>query len=270
MALQRYVELPAPPARVGGLLAAALPLPAGWERGVTFPTTGCIGPWVVGECPDTPDLKPTDRPGSATFDPVAIGAGLECSTLATPGGIDAAPVLDATAEWALAREFATGAASARDAATVGGGNPSMAGSVTENLGDAADPTEAIACLEQAAAAAMWGRPVWLHTSPAGGTWLYDAGVLVRDGQRWRTVAGSTVVVSPGYVGVGVPDLVATIPIFATGPVWAGLGQRDALASINREDNTSESRVEDIALALFDPCYVGVVGTGVEPCTIAVP
>lgn len=262
MAFERRIDL-VPPVRVGALLAAALPLPDGWNRGVTFSTTGCIGPFTVGPCPTDVNLKAATRPGLATFAPVSIGAALECSTLGHDVTPAAGDVLDVTAEFAIARELATGNASERD--NPDGGNPSLTGSVTDNLGDLGDPTAALACLEQRASAATYGRTVYVHTSPAVGTHLAAAGAIWRDGTRWRTAAGSPIVLSPGYTALAAFDGITSLPMFATGPVYAAIGQRDTLADVNREVNTATARVEDIALAVFDPCYVGAVGSSLSPC-----
>lgn len=269
MALERPVTLDPPGATPGGLLAAALTLPAGWERGITFTGDACLGPWTVGPCPAAVGLKPTSHGTTWTFQPFAVGAGIECSTMGAPDGVDATRVLNATVEWAVAHELATGEASARDADGTFVGNPSLIDNVTIDLGDADDVVAAVGCLEQVAAEAMYGRPVWLHTSPAVGVALDDAGIMRRDGLRWRTANGSTVILSPGYSNLGTVGNGgnASLGIVATAPVYAALGQRDVMTSIDRDTNTSESRAEDVALAAFDPCFVGLVGSGVAPCVV---
>lgn len=272
VALARTVQLtpPAPPG--GGLLAHALPLPAGWERGITFSTHGCTRPFTVGPCPTDPDLKQPQRPaGSGTFMPVTIGMALECSSLGGGPSPDAGTGLDATLDYALVFELATAAASTRDRdGTLPVGNVSLA--AAHSLGDGADPVAALAALETAALSAGAGRPITLFTTPAGATYLKDEGLLWRDGTTWRTVNGSPLIVSVALHDAGiVPHGVTTAPLWATGPVYAAAGHRDMLTATDRTVNTVTVRAEDLAMVAFDPCVLFGVGLGKpEPVSYTPP
>lgn len=246
----------APPARTpGGLLEAARPLPGGWERGVSWLGTQCVPTFSTGECPEG-DFKPTGEPSLSSWSPYQVGTALECEMRGVPDldGL-ANGALDGALDYAVTRELATGEASNRD----GGANPSLVGSVTEDLGDATDAVTALACLEQAAAVALFGRLAYIHVKPMIATHLLSGRAIWRDGTRWRTAYGSTVVIGAGYTGLDVD--VQTGTIWGTGEVWAATGQRDTLTSTDRSTNVGESRAEQVALAVFDPCWVAAVGTG---------
>jgi hypothetical protein len=254
MPLPNSVELAAT-RTPGGLLASARPLPEGWTRGIRFAQTGCIDPFTVGECPDSPDLKPLSTvDGVAEFRPYSVGAAVTCTTLdnSRPSAGWAEQAQDATADYAVAYELLTGIASARDSGAGFAGNPSLEGSVTSDLGDATTSLGGLACLESDAATNLKGRQVFLHVSTAD--MMLSLEGLWRDGARWRTPYGSIVLASAAYpVGT----------MFATGDVWASVGLRETLLSVERSVNDDEARTEQVALAVFDPCYVGTIGTGLE-------
>lgn len=237
-----------PPRRTpGGLLDVARPLPSGWERGVTFASTQCVDPFADGVCV-TGDKPALERVTIGTYDPFWVGVGLTCTTLS---GFDvtakAGDVADVTAEHVVAEELATGAAS---------GNPSLTGSVTDDLGAIPLVVDAIACLDLSAAAALSGRQAFLHMGPEVATHALAERAIWRDGRMWRTAYGSLVVISSGYADVEVGT------IWATGDVWAGVGARDSVVTHDRQVNDVEVRAETVGLAVFDPCYVGRAATGV--------
>ena len=267
MSLPRSVQLPSPGASAAGLLQQALPLPSGWERGISFAQTGCLAPFVVGECPSADDLKAAQRPGAAvTFRPVQVGQAVECSTLSGADPVDAGALLDVTASDALEAELYAATASTRDKPPDPAlGNPSLSTSITSDLGDLDDVVQAVGCAEQTAAGLVHGRRLWVHLSVAAAAAAAAAQVIWRDGTRWRTTYGSTVLISPNLVAPA--GTVTSLPVFVTLPVYAGLGQRQVLQDVDRTVNTATWRVEDIGLVAFDPCVVVIAGTGVT-CSAA--
>ena len=267
MSLPRDVRLPSPGASSSGLLQQALPLPTGWERGISFPRTGCLAPFVVGECPDDDDLKVAQSiPGSSTFRPVMLGQAVKCSTLSGEDVIDAGQLLDVTASDALEDELYAATASTRDKppdpAT---GNPSLSTSITTDLGDLDDVVQAVGCAEQTAAGLVYGRRLWVHMGIAVATAAAAANAIWRDGTRWRTPYGSTVLISPNLAAPA--GTVTTLPVFVTLPIYAGLGQRETLLDYDRKLNVATTRVEDVGMVAFDPCMVAIAGTGLS-CTAA--
>jgi hypothetical protein len=196
------------------------------------------------------------------FVPVFVGVGMECNTLSRFDTAAAATdALSGSLEFAAAREFATGEVSAHDAGPGGVGNPSLVGSVTDDLGDKGSVVEAVACVEAALAVGLSGRLGFLHMAPSVAAHALAARVIWRDGITWRTASGHVVVVSPGYEGVEQPGV--TGPVWGTGEVYAATGSRETMTAVDRAVNTRETVTEDIALAAFDPCFVAVAGSGIE-------
>jgi hypothetical protein len=276
------------PAVVGGLLSGACPLPADWERGISFQDTACLTPTVMGECPTCPDLKPTQRATTETFRPVSLITAIECSTF---GGIDiqqtASQTLAETSSWALARELLTGEASRRDAnpnAIDGaGGNPALQTHAT--LIDSPEgaigipwPT-GLGCLEQALADATGGRRGYILIGPELALELWP--FLIREGNRVTTLTGTRVIVDPGFDGRppvdaspgespgcepwnsgGEPLQGDPMYIYAVAGLWAQVGQEAMISDVNRENNTASARAEAPALAAFTPCAAFAMNSGI--------
>lgn len=261
MALQTRVTLPASGRPAGGLLAAARPLEGEWWRGITFSSTQCTVPQVVGaECTDNPDEKETQRPGSAvTFDIFGVLHSIDCTTMGnTDVGALAEQALDVTREFAVAREFLTGASS---------GNPSLADATV--LTASTDPVAALGCLDQKAAEALSGRLAFIHASPSIATTWMAASAIRLDGRTWRTALGNVVVVSAGYDG-RTPGGAAPVNggpqfAYATGEVYAATIKADTLDAVDRSINTRIATAEDVALVAFDPCFAIAMDTGVNLC-----
>lgn len=285
MAIPTRITLPPSGRPVGGLLSAARPLGGEWWRGVTFASLQCVAPQSVGTaCSDEEaTTKVAQRPGELrTFETFAAVLALECSTL---GGVNlsemAEDALDVVREFSVARELLTGAAS---------GNPSLAGvtcgdppasCVTDDLGTATDPVAALGCLDQTAAEALSGRLAFIHASPAILAAWMAASAIWRDGRLWRTALGSVVVGSAGYdgraPGGAAPVSGASLYAYATGEVYAATsaggrapsvpqpGERDTLESVDRSVNTATAISEDVALVVFDPCFVAAIDTTVTLC-----
>ena len=246
--------------RTGGLLALARGLPAGWERGISFTDASCTLPVVMGECPTGDDLKPAQGLDTDTFRPVELIQAIACTTLGGgPPTNVAGEALDQTRDYALARELLTGAASARDAADPDHANPSLVGTAVP-LATTPFLAGALACLEARMAYATGGRDGFVLAGVDMATHLLANDLIWRDGSRWRTAAGSTVVISAGFDGRGPgatapPDAGDMLSLYAVANLWAGVGTRTVLSDVNRADNTATERVEDVALAAFPTCAV---------------
>ena len=246
-------------APAGGLLALSRGLPDRWERGISWADTSCTRPVAMGECPTADDLKPPQPVSVETFRPVELIQSIECTTLGGgPAGL-AGLALDATRDYALAHELLTGEASARDASDPEHANPSLVGAAVD-LGAFPFLAQAVACLDQRLASATAGRGGYLLVGADMATYLLANRLIWRDGARWRTAAGSTVIVSAGFDGRGPGDTAppaagAALAIYAVANVWTGIGSRSLLADVNRANNTATERAEDLALAAFTTCAV---------------
>lgn len=243
-----------------GLLAQALPLPDGWQRGgIGFEDPNCLTPTVMGQCPDIgAELKPTERVESHEFRSYSLIQAVACTTM---GGTDVRGLANSeiarTGGFALARELLTGAASTRDTPVP---NPTLVDTATD-LGAVFETVAgSLACLESSLADLNSGRGGVILAPIAWATQALAERVLWRDGARWRTVTGAPVIISGGFDGRG-PGAVAApaagepVYAYATTAVWAGVGTVDTYADTNREINTDSARAEQVALAAFSPCAV---------------
>lgn len=260
------------PVVTGGLLTAARPLPQGWQRGISFLDTSCLSPVTMGECPTLAGLKPGQRPEAATFRPFSVVQAVECTT-ASQLDLSAlsASELDRTRDAAIARELLTGQATARDAGPASTGNPALVhdagdlGAAFTSVGDA------IAAVEASVLAANWGRGVVLLVPVAVLVHAVAASAVWRDGARWRTASGGTVIASAGFDGRGPGDTAAPAPgaplyLYGVSGVWASVGERAVYQSLDRAVNTDTARAEDIALAVYEPCavFAAAATTVVQP------
>lgn len=242
MALKTVIDLPAPTRAAGGLLSAARPLPAGWERGVMFNGSTCLGPQTWPFCPPEASPPPEEKEYDtlseiAEFGPLGIYQGIECTTFSVDrAATSAAEALNVTAEYQLAHELATGEAT---------GNPSLADATP--LSAASSVVEAIGAADMAAAEFLFGRLAFVHVSPGVLVEAVAATVLLREGRSWRTPGGHMVVSSPGYHSLA--DV-----IYVTPEVFASLGVPETTVDINRAINQSFAQAEQIGLAAFDPCF----------------
>lgn len=245
-------------------MAAARPIGGEWWRGVTFSSPVCAVPQTFGGCDGQGTSggfeKTYQRPSTVqTFEAFGVLQAIECSTLGRTNVSQLAEEsLDVTREFAVARELLTGIAS---------GNPSLASATV--ISTATDPVHALGCLDQAAAENLSGRLAYIHASPALGNAWMAANVIWRDGRLWRTSLGSVVVVAAGYDGRApggdAPSVGEQLYAYATAEVYAEVGQRETRQTIDRTVNTAEAWAEEAAIVVFDPCWVGAVGTQVELC-----
>lgn len=276
------------PAVAGGLLQGGCPLPAGWERGISFQDTACLLPTVMGECPTCNDLKPTQQADTVTFRPVSLITAFLCSTF---GGIDVRQVasanLDETADYALAREMLTGQAALRDANpnVVGRlGNPSLQHDATDLGDEFTGPVAALGCIEQALADATGGRVGYVLIGPEIALRLGEAGVLLREAGRLLTTTGTRVIVTGGFDGrapidespgeespgdpcvpwnsTGAPVMGDELYMYGTASVWSGVGRPLKRDDVDRANNTASAREERVALPVFTPCATFAAGSGV--------
>lgn len=218
------------------LLTTALPAPAGWTQGLSIPFYGCGEPLLQNRCVTANDEP--KRESVAEFYPFGINQGATCSTLGrSDQKAHASGRLDATTEWAVARQLATDG--------LGLDTPSFADGTSLGTVADADFTLALGVLEQAASDAGYGSVWWIHSSVLGASYLANAG-LVSDN---RTASDAPVIVSPGYP---VPDA-TTVRLWATGPVWVGLGDSFVLNDVDWRTNDANAYANRDALVAFDPC-----------------
>lgn len=218
------------------LLDVALPAPDGWLQGLSVPFYGCGAPVLQDRCVAANDEP--HRTGVAEFYPFGISQGAACSTLSRlDQKSHAAGRLDATTEWAVARQLATD--------TLSLGTPSFADGTDLGTVANADFVLAVATLEQAAADAGFGTPWWLHAPVKAAAYLSDQSQL-RDG---LSPNGAPWVISPGYPVEGA----TTIRLWATGPVWAGVADPFVLNDVDWSTNEDEAYAQREAIVAFDPC-----------------
>lgn len=223
-------------ARPGGILASALPAPAGWVQGLSIPFYGCGEPVLLDRCVSADDTL--HKPGVAEFQPFGIRQGATCSSLSR---LDqkkhAEGRLDATTEWGVARQLATDG--------IGLGTPSFEDGVDLGTVSNGDFVLAVATLEQAAADAGFGAQWWLHAPIKAAAFLTKADALKDE----KSPSGAPWVISPGYPVQGA----TTIRLWATGPVWAAVDEPFVISDLDRRTNGDEAFAQRSAIVAFDPC-----------------
>jgi len=251
--------------RLGGACAEDLPLSPDREPQADEHTEVNGDPGTPGE---TLELKPLGRPVEAVFTPVTLIMSVACTGAGRQAVENLAGAeLDLARDMVLAAELFTGGTSARDTPRAGGvaaGNPSLVGSAI-SVGEYGSVAQAVGCLEEALLRANGGRGGVLFASLVWQAFLRDAGLVWRDGARWRSPSGLLVVVSPAFDGrapgaTEAPAQGENTFLYAAGNVWAGIGERWQLDSFDRAVNTIESRAEDIGMVVFPPCAVFAAGS----------
>lgn len=224
--------------RKGGILAASLPAPEGWLQGLSIPFFGCGEPVLQDRCVTANDVP--HKTSVAEFNPFGISQGAACSSLSRLNQRrHAEGRLDATTEWAVARQLATD--------QMGLGTPSFADGV--DLGTVADGdfVLAVGTLEQAAADAGFGTQWWLHAPVKAAAYLAARNLIDNDDNQ--SPSNAPWVISPGYPVEGP----TTIRLWATGPVWAGVDEPLVLDALDRRNNQDEAYAQRSAIVAFDPC-----------------
>lgn len=234
----------------GGLLARSLPAPAGWERGgIAIPFYGCGEPVLRDKCVVGEDIPHQGGP-AVEFPSVPIEQGSMCSTSGPDSLIGTArDRFNATADWALSRQLQTDQADT--------GAPKLNDAVS--LGAAADAnfTLALGCLEQAAADTGFGAVWVVHTTLRGMSYLVAQGLVV-DG---LTPSGARVIVGTGYQNASP----TSVPLWATGQVWASVSDPDTLEGVAYRTNNIEAWARGIGVAAFDPCLLQLITVTVPVC-----
>ena len=223
--------------RPGGILASALPAPAGWLQGLSIPFYGCGEPVLLDRCVTSEDTT-THRTAVAEFHPFGIRQSASCSSLSR---IDqkrhAEGRLDSTTEWGVARQLAT------DGLALG--TPSFEDGVDLGTIADADFVLAVATLEQAAADAGFGAQWWLHAPIKAASFLAKDNLLIEE----KSPSGAPWVVSVGYPVQGP----TTVRLWATGPVWASVDEPFVISDLDRRNNEDEAFAQRSAIVAFDPC-----------------
>lgn len=221
--------------RKGGLLGAALPAPGGWSQGLAIPFYGCGEPLLQDFCVTANDTAHSSG-NAAEFRPFGISQGAACSTLGKQDqSRHAEGRLEATTEWAVARQLATNGLNLD--------TPSFEDGTS--LGTVADGdfALAVATLEQAASDAGFGAQWWLHAPVKAASFLKD---VFNDGE---SLTGAPWVISPGYPVQGA----TTIRLWATGPVWVGVADPFVMNDVDWRTNDDTAFANREAIVAFDPC-----------------
>lgn len=144
------------------------------------------------------------RPATINGDPVWIWAGDECSTFgweARDWQGRARRTLAAVESYQLANELWTGAITQAD--TLDNRYLAEPGASSDTVGGAAaDPVDALACLEQGLAHYLKGQQGMIHVTPQALTHLVSARVATLTGTTWTSPNGHLIVADAGYPGTG--------------------------------------------------------------------
>lgn len=233
-----------------GLIAKSLQAPPGWERGgIAIPFYGCGEPVLRDKCVTGTDVPA--RTVVAEFPSVPIEQGAMCSTTGPDSLLPSAQArFTATADWAMSKQLQTDQADT--------GAPKLDDAVS--LGTAADADFALAmgCLEQAAADAGFGAVWVIHTTVRGASYLAQQGLMTIDG---FSPAGAKVIVGTGYENVNG----TTVPLWATGQVWASVSNPDVIENVNPRQNNIEAWARGVGVAAFDPCTLLQIQVTVPVC-----
>lgn len=235
----------------GGVLAKSLPAPPGWERGgLAIPFYGCGEPVLRDKCVTGVDV-PNRNGDVGSFPAFPIEQGSMCSTTGPDSVVTSAQSrFIATADWAVSRQLQ------QDLADTGAPKLDDA----DSLGAAADADFALAlgCLEQAAADAGFGAVWAVHTTVRGASYLAQQGLMTIDG---FTPAGAKVIIGTGYENASG----TSVPLWATGQVWASLSDIDTIESVAYQQNNIEAWARGVAVVAFDPCILALVTVTVPSC-----
>lgn len=234
----------------GGVLAKALPAPAGWERGgLAIPFYGCGEPVLRDKCVTGTDI-PNQNGDVASFPAFPIEQGSMCSTTGPDSQITSAQSrFVSTADWAVSRQLQQDLAD--------NGAPKLDDAVSMGAAADANFTLALGCLEQAAADTGFGSAWVVHTTVRGASYLVAQGLVVNG----LTPSGAKVIVGSGYEN----PTGTSVPLWATGPVWASLSDTDVIETVAYQQNNIEAWARGVAVVAFDPCILQLVTVTVPAC-----
>ncbi len=256
--LRAVVQAPTPRPPAYGLLAAAPTIEDAdlrWAGGWEFQPEGCgIGGRDSIACAgNTGVMNPERGPAIISGDPVWIWGGDECSTFGT---MDrdwqgrARRQLQVIESYELAQELWDGTVTVADSLD----NRYLAGPGADSdtvTNGPSSPVTALACVESALAAALFGAQGMVHVTNQLLTYMVGSQLVTRQGGLWVTPNGHIVVADAGYSGDGPGGGAATTdyqwmygtPIIQVrlGPVQVIPGSldtaRDLAAAMDRSVNT---------------------------------
>jgi hypothetical protein len=187
------------------------------------------------------------------FPAIPIEQGSVCST----SGPDSqqTQALDrwfSSADWAIGRQLQTD--------QIGSGAPNLndatlLGEVTE-----ANVVAAVGCLEQAAADTGFGSKIVLHAPVRAAAYLASQGLLDING---KSPTGADWIISAGYETH--PTETDTIRLYATGTVWASIGEPWSVDNTIARVNDIESWARGVGIVAFDPCINVAIDVVVGTC-----
>lgn len=276
MVVRTAVEAtPAQPPRYGLLVAAQTQIgDAGrWQFGVAWEPEQCgsSGREAVDCFGSTPALDANVSPGTRTGDPFMVYASDRCSPFgfqARDWAARATRQLEATQSFEVADELWSG--TLRDAAGVDdqlADNPALTDSSSDTVtSGAADPIDALACLEQGLSECSRGRRGMIHATPQTLVRWVAAQAVRLEGGQYLSPLGNIVVADAGYDGSGPGGSAAGASqwAYATGLISIRLSTPQVIPgtlenaqsiaqALNREDNTLDVYAQRLALIQWDEC-----------------
>lgn len=233
--LPEIVNLPGgSPTRPRGIIAVASPAPEGWEMGGIQFQTVCPTPVIRDQC-ITITPQAGARPTPSTFAPFVIEQGVECSTTsAGDRAAEARTALQSSTEYGLGIMLRTGGTS---------NAPSLDDAVS--LGEFAGVHAALAALECATGV----NDYVLHATPGAAVYLAAEGLIDSTG---RSPSGAQWIVSPGYE---CDEDDTAQRIWATGRVYAAVGDILVDAQVEHRINSREAWANRSAIVAFNPCVL---------------
>lgn len=259
---------------------------ARWGAGLAYEPEVCSSGGVVDPC-GTDAKAIEDPPPLVEVEPFGVWAGYRCSTFG-----HAAQDYEGRARRALAAcESAHVAAElwrGDEARANGWPNAFLASLDSDVVASAADPIEALACLDEAIAGCGCGTRGMIHATAQVATWWFRFNLVRIDGGLVLTNAYDTVVViDGGYDGSGPPGAPGGAPTpAANGSIWAYASDPvtvylddvtvtpandvERAASIDHSVNTVEVRAERLAAVSFDRCCLFAAEMDLSLCTVGGP
>ena len=220
------------------------------------------------EATTSPVKVPTVDFTGGVYDPIVVWAAGRCSTFGDRArvaeSVRAALLIDRHRQ--LEHEFWTGTLAQED----GNDNPYLAKEGTVDELHDGDPTPlayALADLQQAIADCAPGGRGMIHATVRTVALWQLLGMVRVDGTSLVDVFGNLIVPGVGYDGSapgGVVDTTGrTAWAYATGIVVAAFGSDLELDAVDRDVNSTEVVIEEIAGAWFDECCL--TGVNVDLC-----